>query len=89
MLTRMPDDELTVKETYVFFYFHVIFNNLILSTGNNFDQRIQAIRQRNAIDSKFGYHSYTDHLSKNAWLVNIKQVQNNYPHVILLIDFLG
>ncbi|KAL7072166.1 hypothetical protein ACQ4LE_008340, partial [Meloidogyne hapla] len=40
---------------------------------NNFDQRIDAIRQRNIIDSKFGYELYTECSPKNGWLVNVQQ----------------
>uniref|UniRef100_A0A915M8J6 DNA polymerase epsilon catalytic subunit n=1 Tax=Meloidogyne javanica TaxID=6303 RepID=A0A915M8J6_MELJA len=43
------------------------------ANNNNFDQRIDAIRQRNIIDSKFGYELYTECCPKNGWLVNVQQ----------------
>uniref|UniRef100_A0A914N4B1 DNA polymerase epsilon catalytic subunit n=1 Tax=Meloidogyne incognita TaxID=6306 RepID=A0A914N4B1_MELIC len=43
------------------------------TNNNNFDQRIDAIRQRNIIDSKFGYELYTECCPKNGWLVNVQQ----------------
>uniref|UniRef100_A0A914I899 DNA polymerase epsilon catalytic subunit n=1 Tax=Globodera rostochiensis TaxID=31243 RepID=A0A914I899_GLORO len=37
------------------------------------EQRLEAIRQRNYIDAKFGYQPYTESTARNAWLINVQQ----------------
>uniref|UniRef100_A0A183CM50 DNA polymerase epsilon catalytic subunit n=1 Tax=Globodera pallida TaxID=36090 RepID=A0A183CM50_GLOPA len=37
------------------------------------EQRLEAIRQLNYIDAKFGYQPYTESTARNAWLINVQQ----------------
>ncbi|KAL3088186.1 hypothetical protein niasHS_008047 [Heterodera schachtii] len=39
------------------------------------EQRLEAIRQRNFIDAKFGYQPYTETTARDAWLINVQQAE--------------
>lgn len=41
---------------------------------SNYEQRLDQIRATEAIDSKFGYHRYTECEIRNAWLINVQPV---------------